>query len=75
MTLIDKKIEKQKELVELLKKYKRGLLSQIFSQNLRFKDNDGNDYPDWIEKTLGEITDNISYGLNAASKKFDSKNK
>ena len=75
LTLIDKKIEKQKELVELLKKYKRGLLSSIFSQNLRFKDNDGNDYPDWTEKTLGEITDNISYGLNAASKKFDSKNK
>ena len=75
LTLIDKKIEKQKELIELLKKYKRGLLFQIFSQKLRFKDNDGNDYPDWTEKTLGEITDNISYGLNAASKKFDSKNK
>ena len=75
LTLIDKKIEKQKKLVELLKKYKRGLLSQIFSQNLRFKDDKGNDYPDWTEKTLGEITDNISYGLNAASKKFDSKNK
>ena len=42
---------------------------------MRFKDNNGNDYPDWAEKTLGEITDNISYGLNAASKKFDSKNK
>ena len=55
LTLIDKKIEKQKELVELLKKYKRGLLSQIFSQNLRFKDNDGNDYPTWEEKRLEEI--------------------
>ena len=75
LTLIDKKIEKQKELVELLKKYKRGLLFSIFSQKLRFKDNNGNDYPDWTEKTLGEVTDNISYGLNAASKKFDSKNK
>ena len=47
LTLIDKKIEKQKELVELLKKYKRGLLSQIFSQKLRFKDDNGNDYPEW----------------------------
>ena len=55
LTLIDKKIEKQKELVELLKKYKRGLLSSIFSQNLRFKDNDGNDYPTWEEKRLEEI--------------------
>ena len=41
LTLIDKKIEKQKELVELLKKYKRGLLSAIFSQKLRFKDDNG----------------------------------
>ena len=75
LTLIDKKIEKQKELVELLKKYKRGLLSQIFSQKLRFKDENGNNYPDWEEKTLGEVTNNISYGLNAAAKEYDGKNK
>ncbi len=55
LTLIDKKIEKQKELVELLKKYKRGLLSAIFSQKLRFKDDNGNDYPTWEEKRLEEI--------------------
>ena len=75
LTLIDKKIEKQKELIELLKKYKRGLLSQIFSQKLRFKDKNGNNYPDWEEKTLGEVTNNISYGLNATAKKYDGKNK
>ena len=75
LTLIDKKIEKQKELIELLKKYKRGLLSQIFSQKLRFKDDNGNDYPEWKEKTLGEVTNNISYGLNAASKAYDGENK
>ena len=55
LTLIDKKIEKQKELVELLKKYKRGLLSSIFSQKLRFKDDNGNDYPAWEEKRLENI--------------------
>ena len=55
LTLIDKKIEKQKELVELLKKYKRGLLSAIFSQKLRFKDDNGNDYPALEEKRLGDI--------------------
>ena len=55
LTLIDKKIEKQKELIELLKKYKRGLLSSIFSQKLRFKDNNGNYYPEWEEKRLEEI--------------------
>ena len=55
LTLIDKKIEKQKELVELLKKYKRGLLSAIFSQKLRFKDDNGNNYPAWEEKRLENI--------------------
>ena len=62
LTLIDKKIEKQKELVELLKKYKRGLLSQIFSQKLRFKDKNGNNYPDWEEKRLGDICTTFSGG-------------
>ena len=55
LTLIDKKIEKQKELVELLKKYKRGLLSAIFSQKLRFKDDNGNNYPAWEECRFDEI--------------------
>ena len=55
LTLIDKKIEKQKELVELLKKYKRGLLSAIFSKKMRFKDDNGNNYPAWEEKRLENI--------------------
>ena len=55
LTLIDKKIEKQKKLVVLLKKYKRGLLSAIFSQKLRFKDDNGNNYPAWEEKRLENI--------------------
>ena len=62
LTLIDKKIEKQKELVELLKKYKRGLLSAIFSQKMRFKDDNGNDYPAWEEKRLGDICKTFSGG-------------
>ena len=55
LTSIDKKIEKQKELVELLKKYKRGLLSSIFSQKMRFKDDNGNDYPAWKEKYIQDV--------------------
>ena len=67
LTLIDKKIEKQKELIELLKKYKRGLLSQIFSQKLRFKDKNGNNYPDWEEKTLNNIFDIVTDFVAAGS--------
>ena len=67
LTLIDKKIGKQKELVELLKKYKRGLLSQIFSQKLRFKDKNWNNYPDWEEKTLNNIFDTVTDFVAAGS--------
>lgn len=33
LTLIDNKIEKQRQLVELLKSYKRGVLSKLFPHN------------------------------------------
>ncbi len=54
-SLIDKKIELQTEKVEELKNYKKGLLQKIFSQELRFKDENGNEYPEWEEKTLQQI--------------------
>jgi len=40
LSFIDQRIEKQRQLVENLKKYKRGLLSAIFDRKLRFKDTD-----------------------------------
>ena len=40
LSLVDRRIEKQRQLVESLKKYKRGLLSAIFDRKLRFKDTD-----------------------------------
>ena len=52
-SLIDKKIALQTEKVEELKNYKKGLMQKIFSQELRFKDENGNEYPEWEEKTLG----------------------
>ena len=52
LSIVDKRIEKQRQLVESLKKYKRGLLSAIFEQKHRFKDENGNDYPEWIYTTI-----------------------
>lgn len=54
-SLIDKKIELQTEKVEELKNYKKGIMQKIFSQELRFKDENGNEYPEWEEKKLGEM--------------------
>jgi type I restriction enzyme S subunit len=36
---------------ELLTDYKRGVMQQIFSQQLRFKRDDGSDFPEWEEKS------------------------
>lgn len=53
-SLIDKKIELQTEKVEELKNYKKGIMQKIFSQELRFKDENGNEYPEWEERKLRE---------------------
>ena len=57
LTAIDEKIQGLKEKKSLLEDYKKGLMQQIFSQKLRFKQDDGSDFPDWEEKTLGEVAD------------------
>ena len=53
--LLDKRIEQQEQKIALLKDYKKAMMQKIFSQKIRFKDENGNDYPDWEEKKLGEI--------------------
>ena len=65
LSLIDRRIEKQRQLVESLKKYKRGLLSAIFDHKLRFKDENGNDYPEWDNFVL----DNLGSFYNGLSGK------
>ncbi|MEB6612565.1 restriction endonuclease subunit S [Staphylococcus pasteuri] len=57
---LDRQIELEEEKLELLEQQKRGYMQQIFSQKLRFKDENGNDYPDWEETTLKNITNYIS---------------
>ena len=59
--LLDKRIEQQEEKIALLKDYKKTMMQKIFSQKIRFKDENGNDYPDWEEKMLGEVC-NITTG-------------
>ncbi|SCS44155.1 Serine protease splD [Staphylococcus aureus] len=41
--------------LELLQQQKKGYMQKIFSQELRFKDENGNDYPEWVVKLIGDI--------------------
>lgn len=50
--LYDKKIEMQIKKVEALETRRKGLLQQIFSQEIRFKAEDGSEFPDWEETEL-----------------------
>lgn len=72
--LIDMKIEKQKEKLEIWYEYKKGMMQKLFSRQLRFKDEDGEEFPEWKEVKLGDISVSISYGMNAAAKEFDGEN-
>lgn len=56
LSSIDKKISLTEEKLELFREYKKGVMQKIFSQELRFKDSNCNDYPEWEEKRLGEIS-------------------
>ncbi len=55
LTAVDNKIEQLSKKQELLGEYKKGLMQQIFSQAIRFKADDGSEFPEWEEKRLGDI--------------------
>lgn len=55
LSTVDKKITNLENIITSLENQKKGLLQQIFSQKLRFKDKNGNNYPNWEKKKLGNL--------------------
>lgn len=52
---VDELISTLTEEVRLWEEKKKGVMQKIFSQEIRFKDENGEDYPEWEEKTLGDL--------------------
>ena len=57
LSTIDTVIKKQKETVSVWEERKKGVMQKLFRQEVRFKADDGSDFPEWEEKKLGDIAD------------------
>ena len=55
LSSVEKKIQLLEKKKEQLKLYKKAVMQKIFSREIRFKDDNGNSYPDWEKKKLGDI--------------------
>lgn len=77
LTQIDNKINQLSQKKQLLERYKKGVMQQIFNQEIRFTDDDGGEFPDWSFKKLGELTykvdkknkDSIKYPIYSINNK------
>ncbi len=67
LSSVDEKLNLLKEKKSLLEDYKIGIMQSIFNQEIRFKDDNGNDFGDWEEKSLGQIGNTFN-GLTGKTK-------
>ena len=65
---LDCQIELEEKKLELLEQQKKGYIQKIFSQELRFKDENGNNYPNWEMKKLGNIANIVGGGTPSTKK-------
>jgi type I restriction enzyme, S subunit len=54
LTAVDQKIQALKKKHSLLAQYKKGVMQKLFSQELRFKDENGEEFAEWEVNKLGE---------------------
>ncbi len=57
LSLLDQRIQTQSKIIKELLVSKATFAKKIFLQEFRFKDNKGNEFPEWEETLLGDILD------------------
>ena len=65
LSAVDEKISQLTQKHALLSQYKQGMMQKLFSQQLRFKADDGSEFREWEEKELKDIAE-----INPKSKKL-----
>ncbi|MGH0930284.1 MULTISPECIES: restriction endonuclease subunit S [Bacillus cereus group] len=64
---INKKIKLQQERITLLKELKKDYMQRIFKQEIRFKDENGGEYPKWKINTMNDLA-KITMGFTPDTK-------
>lgn len=64
---LDRQIELEEQKLEKLEEQKKGYMQKIFSQELRFKDENGEDYPEWRKEIIGNIATTFSGGTPSST--------
>lgn len=59
LSAVDDKISQLSRQLELLNQYKKGVMQKIFSQEIRFKNDNGEDFGEWVETNLNKISNHI----------------
>lgn len=59
---VDSIITTETKILKNLQKKKKALMQKLFTQQLRFKSDDGTDFPEWEEKKLGDVSSYIGGG-------------
>ncbi|MDZ1773825.1 restriction endonuclease subunit S [Klebsiella quasipneumoniae] len=60
LSSVDKKIALLNQQYDLLCQYKKGMMQKIFSQELRFKHDSGDEFPEWEEVELKKIASKVN---------------
>ncbi|HET8802944.1 MAG TPA: restriction endonuclease subunit S, partial [Aequorivita sp.] len=56
LSLIDQRIQTQNQIIKNLESLMLGLRQKIFSQQIRFKDDEENEFPEWTKVRLDNLT-------------------
>jgi type I restriction enzyme S subunit len=73
LSTVDEKITQLSRKKTLLEEYKKGCMQQLFSQDIRFKADDSNNFPEWEKRKLGEIVKVSTGGSNREDSDIEGK--